>query len=154
VSSRTAKAIQRNPVSKNKKKKKQKKNKTTKKNKSILQTVGFYEIPLAFTLLKQYMQGLEDGPLLLSQKARVRFPAPTADGAHLSNSSSGNWMPLFSYQRHLHTCTCAHLHRDTYIQCKGPKITEGRAQTQIVCKNKECLFHRNIQYARVNHSLK
>jgi hypothetical protein len=37
---------------------------------------------------------------------------------------------------------------------KGWKIAEGRPQTQIVCKNKECLFCRNNQHAGVNHSLK
>ena len=29
------------------------------------------------------------------------------------------------------------------------KTTEGRPQTQIVCKDKECLFCRSIQHARV-----
>jgi hypothetical protein len=33
------------------------------------------------------------------------------------------------------------------------KITEGRPQTQIVCKNKEHLFFRKIQHAGSNHSL-
>jgi hypothetical protein len=34
------------------------------------------------------------------------------------------------------------------------KTTEGRPQTQIVCKDKECLFSRNIQHAGVSHSPK
>lgn len=38
--------------------------------------------------------------------------------------------------------------------CKGLKVTKGRPQTQIVCKNKGHLFCRNIQHVGVNHSLK
>jgi hypothetical protein len=37
------------------------------------------------------------------------------------------------------------------IFCKGPRITESKAQTQIVSKDKERLFCRNSQHAQVNH---
>jgi hypothetical protein len=34
-------------------------------------------------------------------------------------------------------------------KCKGPKIAEGRLQTQIVCKDKEGLSCRNNQHEGV-----
>lgn len=40
------------------------------------------------------------------------------------------------------------------LLCKGPKIMERRPQTQILCKDKGCLFCRSIQHAGINHSLK
>ena len=35
--------------------------------------------------------------------------------------------------------------------CQGMKIAEGRPQTQILCKDKDGLFYRNIQHMVVNH---
>jgi hypothetical protein len=37
---------------------------------------------------------------------------------------------------------CSWWKMDAYC-FKDPKITEGRAQIQIGCKDKECLFYRN-----------
>ena len=41
--------------------------------------------------------------------------------------------------------------QDKYTKWKGPRITKGRTETQIVCKNKEHLFCRSNQHSRISY---
>jgi hypothetical protein len=46
-----------------------------------------------------------------------------------------------------------HMKQIFSLFCLGSVIAEGRPQTQIVCKSKECILCRNNQHVEVNTTL-